>query len=81
MRDSTIESEKDEYKQILRKLLKDREDIYRKDIRKTMIKIVDRYEFYLECYMCTGNYKYKVYMNIISSQLELFINLEEVMET
>ena len=26
---------------------------------------VDRYEFYLECYMLTGNYKFKASMNII----------------
>ena len=42
---------------------------------------IDNYESYLKYYMDTGNYKYKIYMNIISSQLELFIRIEEVMET
>ena len=42
---------------------------------------VDRYEFYLECYMLTGNYKFKASMNILTSCLELFTNLEDAMDT
>ena len=35
---------------------------------------VERYEFYLEYYMLTGNYKFKASMNILITCLELFIN-------
>ena len=42
--------------------------LHEKHPNDIMLQIcVDKYEFYLESYMNSGNYKFKVYMNIIIS--------------